>query len=169
MPREGLSDRLERFAQEVARGKTLTAAGVLAGWSRATAGAAAHRASKREDVAARIAELRLELDAARVEVIERVELPSREQVLAQLLDIAATAKMGGQLQAQLRAVELLGKELGMFVQRSEVKIESPLARLSPEQLLALSAALDAPVIEHEPIEEEEPQPASLEGEGEPWL
>lgn len=166
MPRDGLTDKLEKFAQGIARGMTLTAAGIAAGWSEHTASAAAHRASKRPEVQARVAEIRVSLDAARAEAMVAVEMPTREQVLRQLLEACEVAKRGGQLQQQLRAIELIGKELGMFVQRSSVEVSSPLAALSAEALLALSQHLEAP--DEQP--EEEPQPAEAGADqGQSWL
>ena len=107
----------------------------------------------------RILEIREELGRQRDLVLMKVDVPTRERVLRDLLEVGDKAKQQGNLTAQLRALELVGKELGMFVQRSSVTVESPLARLSPEQLLALAAALDQPerlVISTEVEEEEEP-------------
>jgi hypothetical protein len=147
------NEKLETFALSLARGRSMTQAAVDAGWKPATAHASGSRAAKREDVQGRVAELREMQDAARAEAIKAVEMPTRELVLRELIDVAERAKSGGQLQAQLRAIELLGKELGMFVQRSSVVVESPLASLRPDALLALSRVLEGHVEEQLELED----------------
>lgn len=56
---------------------------------------------------------------------------------------AARAK--GQFGAAIRAAELLGKELGMFVERRELTVQQRLALMTDEQKLEEAKALSAKV------------------------
>jgi hypothetical protein len=89
-------------------------------------------------VQARLTYLRDQTDANRAAAMMRVEMPRREQVLANLIRIDLDAEKQGNLAARLKANELLGKELGMFVTRIDAMVSSPLDGLSRDQLLALA-------------------------------
>lgn len=143
MPLGDLTDQQEVFAQAVARGVPARQAAIQAGWSEGGAGTTGHRLSKRPEIVVRVREIREDLGLRREEALAEVEMPTRQLVLRELLEVAAVAKEGRQLQSQLRAIELIGKELGMFVQRTEIKVENPLATLSPAALLELSRLLEA--------------------------
>lgn len=106
--------RHERFAQELAKGKSATEAYAEAGYEESRS--AASRLSANVNVQARVAELK-ERAAANVSL-------TREWVLEQLVDNAAKAKEAGDFGPSNQALNLLGKELGMFVERTEnVNIE----------------------------------------------
>lgn len=101
--------RWERFAQELAKGLVPEEAYQAAGFKPARQNA--HRLMTKDDVRARVDELK-QRAAADVQV-------SREWVLEQLIDNASKAKQAGDFGPSNQALSLIGKELGMFVERSE--------------------------------------------------
>lgn len=106
--------RHERFAQELAKGKSQSDAYQNAGYEPSEPNAS--RLTRNDKVAARVAELQ-------ERAVENVML-SREWVLEQLVDNASKAKAAGDFGPSNQALNLLGKELGMFVERTEnVNIE----------------------------------------------
>ena len=142
--------RHEAFAQELARGKSQRQSALAAGFSAAQAESYGCRLAARPEIKERVAELREKLDVERAKAMSKVEMPTRQRVLLDLVAIKQKADAARNLQAELKAVELLGKELGMFVQRSEVKVDSALDGLNTEGLAALLAGLrqgDVDVIE----------------------
>ena len=78
-------------------------------------------------------EIRDRVDELQSRVIQGVVL-ERQWVIEQLIDNVTRAKKGDKIDGATanRALELLGKELGMFVERSEVKI-SEFEELTTEQ------------------------------------
>ncbi|SRR6266536_599326 len=114
--------RHERFCALVADGESATAAYEQAGYRRndGNAGALRHR----EDVSARISELLAERATqnaqATAKAIEELAL-TKEWVLAELKQNAAAAAKLKQYGPSNRALELLGKELGMFIDRSKIE------------------------------------------------
>lgn len=116
--------RHERFAQALAAGKPASVAYVEAGYKANDGNASTLKGNQR--VLDRVAELQSR-------IVEDVVL-TREWVIEQLIDNLKKAKTGDKLElaAANRAAELLGKELGMFVERSEVKI-SEFEELTTEQ------------------------------------
>ncbi|UQS95217.1 terminase small subunit [Pseudanabaena phage Pam5] len=106
--------RHERFAQELAKGKSASEAYVAAGYEESRS--AASRLSTNVNVQARVTELQ-ERAATNVSI-------SREWVLEQLVENARLAKEAGDISPSNQALNLIGKELGMFVERTEnVNIE----------------------------------------------
>jgi len=101
----------EQFAHLVSQGVAAKNAYIQAGYGGASAQTSASRLSKHDKVAARIAHLRAEAANA---VIAKA-MVDREWVLGGIKRIAESnaAKDAD----RLRAFELIGKELGMFVQR----------------------------------------------------
>lgn len=127
----------EHFAQLIAKGGTTPPkAYVIAGYSDKGAAQSANRLLKDADVVRRVEELR-----------EAIEKPSRERaiekaavdkawVLSQLVEVVQMAKQAEpvrdtegnptgeykqNLAAANKALELVGKEIGMFVDRKEVR------------------------------------------------
>jgi hypothetical protein len=103
----------ERFAQEVVKGSSASAAyrTVYDVKKGNAADASASRLLKSDKVAARVAELQ-----------ERKSddvMLSAQWVIEQLIDNATKAKMQGDFGPSNQALQLLGKELGMFVERTE--------------------------------------------------
>jgi phage terminase small subunit len=106
--------RHEKFAQELAKGKSQSEAYHAAGYEPSEANAS--RLTRNDKVQARVAELQ-------ERAVQNVML-SREWVLEQLVDNATKAKLAGDFGPSNQALNLLGKELGMFVERTEnVNIE----------------------------------------------
>jgi phage terminase small subunit len=102
----------ERFAQELAAGKTADEAYEAAGYAQNRGNAIRLKAN--ESVAARVAELQQR-------AADGVVL-TRQWVIEQLIDNVTQAKKSGEKidgATANRALELLGKELGMFVERVE--------------------------------------------------
>lgn len=124
-----LKARWEKFAQLIARGecKSNAAAYLAAGYDRVpgdTAKVRAYQLLKKPAIAERIKELQAEFEQetneARKSAFEAMRL-TREFVINELLDTLRRAKSGKRIDGATanRACELLGKELGMFVDRSE--------------------------------------------------
>lgn len=126
--------RHERFAQELAQGKSATEAYVNAGFSHNPGNAG--RLKTNENVKNRIEEILSERNSIHEQGVERaIErlAVTKEWVISQLVENAnramqATPVMsGGKPTGEYRydggvanrALELLGKELGMFVERTE--------------------------------------------------
>lgn len=103
------NSRHEKFAQGLAQGMSAAEAYKAAGYNGDRT--AASRLSTNVNVQARVVEL-TERAAASVQI-------TKEWVLEQLIDNLRLAKEQGQLAPANRAAELLGKELGMFIDRSE--------------------------------------------------
>jgi phage terminase small subunit len=102
--------RHERYAQELATGKTADEAYKSAGY-KANRGNAT-RLKANDSIMKRIVELQ-GVSA------EQFEL-TRASILQMLIDDRRAAGRLGQTSAAIRAAELLGKELGMFVERLQV-------------------------------------------------
>jgi hypothetical protein len=101
--------RHELFAQALFQGKTQDEAYVSAGFKRHDGNAA--RLSGNERIQARLAELTARA-AANVSL-------TKEWVIEQLIDNARFARAAGDIGPSNQALSLLGKEIGMFVERTE--------------------------------------------------
>lgn len=131
--------RHERFAQDVACGKTLDESYRNAGFRPSRSNAA--RLSANEAIADRIAELKsLAADMA----LDRAAV-SKEWVMRELRLTYLRATASGQGAVANRSLELLGKEAGMFVDRREVGRPGDFADLSDDQLNDEIARLSAAV------------------------
>ncbi len=127
--------RHERFAQELAKGKSATEAYEVAGYRPNSGNAATLKAD--QSISTRVAELIEEQSeiarAATGMAAERLSI-DREWVLGQLVenanramqavavksnDGATTGEFKYEGSVANRALELIGKELGMFIDRSE--------------------------------------------------
>src|SRR4029077_2780785 len=97
----------EHFARLVASGKSLSEAFVAAGYSKTNAASCALRLSKKPEVRSRIAELQQIV----IQVTTTQVALDRSWVLSELRKIAEN---GASESARVRALELCGKELGMF-------------------------------------------------------
>lgn len=125
------NNRHERFAQELAQGKPVGEAYVQAGYKPSPA--AATRLSKNVKIKERVDELKNR--AAEGVVI------SNQWVLERLVENAIRAAANEDFGPSNRALELIGKERGMFVDRSEVDMS---VHTHEEALTALEQA----VLEH---------------------
>jgi hypothetical protein len=125
----------ERFAQELATGKTAEEAHRMAGYKASRSGAC--QLKQNLNISNRVAELLAEREAIHAQstakAIERVSL-TKEWILAKLIDNAQRALQAcpvtdregnelGEYQYQgnvaNRSLELLGKHLGMFIDKHE--------------------------------------------------
>lgn len=100
--------RHEAFAQALAKGNSASEAYALAGYRRNEGNAG--RLNRNEQVQRRVAELQAML-------LDRMVV-DREWVLAKLIE-NATNNQEANPNASNKALELIGKELGMFVDRTE--------------------------------------------------
>ena len=134
--------RHEQFAQLVASGKTPAEAYVAAGYAAKTAYTCGPRLLKTASVRARVAELQRTVAQAATTAVAL----DCAFVLRELMDNALTAKQNQQWSASNRALELLGKQLGMFVERAEhteyiavaqLLVSGDLSALTDEQLAQL--------------------------------
>lgn len=129
--------RHERFAQELAAGKSAAEAYELAGYKPNRGNAASLKQD--QSISTRVAELlqeRAEMHAqATAEAVQRISL-TKEWVLERLIENAERALQARQVKdsegnptgeykydgaVANRALELLGKELGMFIDRKQVQ------------------------------------------------
>lgn len=139
--------RHERFAQELAKGKTASEAYETAGFQPSRPNAS--RLQHADNIRQRVAEIQA-ADAAMAQeatqrAVETLAL-SREWVLARLQENALKAAESGDYGPSNKALELIGKEIaGMFVDRSESKhtithshedMLDALERVSAEEIVA---------------------------------
>ena len=112
--------RHERFAQELAKGKTQAEAYVLAGY--ADNRHSANALKQKPHISQRVSELLTQRDEiarkATEKAADRLSI-DREWVMAELIEIAQAAKSREDYAPANKALELLGKELGMFIERTE--------------------------------------------------
>jgi len=134
----------ERFAQALAAGKTAVDAYEAAGYRRNRGHAATLRKNpkllKRVD---EILETRGQIQGrGALAAIERVRL-TKTAVMDMLMADRELARKNGQSSAAIRATELIGIELGMFVTRTDNKHsgEKRVSQLPPEERRAYMADL----------------------------
>jgi phage terminase small subunit len=158
--------RWEEFAQGMVAGKSATKAYIDAGFSKHGAAQAAYKLSKHPSVANRIAELRRVKRQAEIHAAEAREsavlsevvisaaqfVLTRQWVIDELIDTVRMAKHGTpgedgefrpDLKAANRALELLGKEIKMFVDRSERGKPGEFDNLTTEEVRARLEAIRA--------------------------
>lgn len=124
--------KYERFAQELAKGKTADEAYVLAGYSENRGNATRLKAN--ESVLSRVAELQ-ERGAKRAEI-------TVESIKDMLLEDRLLARSLGQSAAAVSAVEKLAKLYGHMVDRKEVRT-GQLDELPPDTVAELREQLNA--------------------------
>jgi hypothetical protein len=127
--------RHERFAQELARGKTLEEAHGLAGFKANRGNATVLK--QKQSISNRISEIiagqgRIE-EKATERAIERAAI-TKADVIAMLIEDRQLARANTQASAAIRAAELIGKEIGMFINRNETGKPGDFASLSDEEL-----------------------------------
>lgn len=132
----------EAFCLYVAQGNLPTAAARKAGYS--SPDKQAYQIMKHKAVKERIAEVSALVDMEKAKDIVRITAPTREWVLRELMDNVKASKEALDRSSVNKGLELVGKEIGMFVQRS-MQIESPLQRLSADKLLSLLAIVEEAV------------------------
>lgn len=127
--------RYERFAREVAKGTAIGAAYVLAGYRAHPANPT--RLRTRREVNERIREILTEQteiqERALQQAIDETSV-TKSVVLRMLIEDRLLARQKGQAAAAIRAAELLGKQLGMFIERREQGGPGDFAHLSDAEL-----------------------------------
>ena len=168
----------ERFAQALAAGKNAVDAHELAGYRRNRGHASTLRKNpkllKRVD---EILETRGQIQGrGALAAIERVDL-TKTTVIDMLIEDRELARKNGQSSAAIRATELIGIELGMFVKQTDNRhrVEKRFTDLSPEEqerewneVVSKARAVieSAKLEEAQLIEAQEPQgPAGNAAEG----
>src|SRR5215469_2792550 len=138
----------EMFAQAIVRGTPITKAYVVAGYP-ANRGNAS-RLRLHEGIKARITELQGQKTAA----VELAQLSAAERVgvdqfwvLRSLKRNAVMAMRVGDRAAAARSLELIGKHLGMFIERKQIDIAY--VDDSDEYLMKIMGLVDGKVIDNE--------------------
>lgn len=107
-----LTDRQTRFCEEYLIDLNATQAAIRAGYSEKTANEQGARLLANVSVQEKIAELKAERS-------KRTEI-TQDSVIQELAAVARAEVKGVRAVDKLKALELLGKHLGMFVERYEV-------------------------------------------------
>lgn len=110
----------ETFAQLLAKGKSQVEAYEAAGYSNGQKNA--HRLGSDEGILRRVREIQsetAEMDRQALEKATEALAIDKQWVMARLIDNATQAASLEDFGPSNKALELLGKELGMFVERSE--------------------------------------------------
>jgi hypothetical protein len=129
--------RHEKFSQLVASGIKPREAYVSVEYKPTGAKQAASRLLTKVDVRERVSELQ---QAAARSTAEAVIL-NRERVLNRLSQLSHEAQQTGHYSAAARCEELIGKEIGMFVDRSTLLWETDPDRMTPDQLDCIAERL----------------------------
>lgn len=108
-----LTDRQARFCEEYLIDLNATQAAIRAGYSEKTAREQAAQNLSKLNIQEKIAELKAERS-------KRTEI-TQDSVIQELAAVARAEVKGVRAVDKLKALELLGKHLGMFVERYEVK------------------------------------------------
>lgn len=142
----------EHFCQLVSNGESAMQAYVLAGYSEKGAGPSSARLLRNAQVCSRIAHLRAIKEQAHAKAVTAAAENagvSKEWVLAQLVENVQMAKQAvpvldrdgcptGEYEQNLpaanKALELIGKEIGMFIERKEVGKPGDFADLTDDEL-----------------------------------
>jgi hypothetical protein len=137
--------RHEHFAALVAAGQSPTAAYIAVGYGAKGAATCGSRLLKKGDIQSRLVELQ---SAAARRTIEKTAL-SRAWVIEELIDNVRIAKKPdlkgkADISGANQALALLGKELGMFVDRSQdIPWDGSFDKLTEEQARNLTATLES--------------------------
>jgi phage terminase small subunit len=152
------SPKQEAFVQELAKGATVMKAYAAAGYPPSKGNA--YRLRLRGPVVARLAEL----VAARSAVVQAAAISAAEKagvdhywVMRRLRTNAVLSARRGDTAASNRATELIGKHLGMFIDKKQIDIN--VVDDSDEYLARLMEIVGARVIDVEPA------PLQLENDG----
>lgn len=145
------NSRWEYFAHQVGKGAKPVDAYIAAGYSKGGADQAASKLLKNAEIKARIAEIQATVVAMAVEktsvdkawvMNELIEVVKMAKAAEQIIDKDGgyTGEAKQNLAAANKALELIGKELAMFVDRKEIRT-SALDGISPDDLAILNDAL----------------------------
>ena len=131
----------EAFCHAYARGETQGQSAILAGFASTGAAARGCELAKRPYVQQRIAFLKSQHSKL---AIERVSL-SKSWVLQELRENILLAKQAEDCSAINRAIELIGKELGMFVERKILGIQD-IRSASADDLFNILSEIDSAIV-----------------------
>jgi phage terminase small subunit len=143
----------ERFAQELAGGKTAGQAYGLAGFSSNSANA--WRLQRKDYIRRRVDEILARKERAADKAVENAaERAGLDEfwVMRTLRRNSVLAARKGDIAASNRAAELIGKHLSMFIDRKAIEVTY--SDDSDAYLRQLLELVQAPVIEHEPAAED---------------
>ena len=133
-----LAAKEERFAQAIARGRSQTDAAIDAGYAVLSAHVQGSRLMKKDKIKARVVQLCSGTSATTADV--------REEHLAQLISLREAAMSRGQISAAIKAEELRGKVLGLYIEQSvvaDISTHSSLDDANPTELRsAIQSAID---------------------------
>jgi hypothetical protein len=135
----------EIFAQEIAKGKSQVEAYELAGFKNGQKNA--HRLGSDEGILRRVAEIqseRAEIERQATEKAAEALSIDKQWVMARLIDNATRAAASEDYSPSNKALELLGKELGMFIDRKNVNLTGDPTTLTDAQLVAILEATGGP-------------------------
>ena len=134
------NQKWENFARYIANGETQAKAAVLAGFKEANAHIRGSVLMKKPEIGLRVEELKRVSSERAVTGLS----VNKAWVLRNLKEIALQAKSEGDWSGANRAWELIGKELGMFVERKVIGLQD-LRNASADELQALLAELDSTI------------------------
>ena len=120
----------EQFAHCRAVGMSQRAAAIEAGYSKNGAAVNGSKLEQRPAINKRILYLR---ERSNELAVESVGL-TKAEILRKLGEISQTAFRNRDFSAANRALELIGKQLGMFVERKVIGIQALIAELTPDNL-----------------------------------
>ena len=120
-PARPLTERMVRFCAHLQEHGSKTAAAIHAGYSAHSAEAQGGRL---------LGNVRIRRELARLRTVALASRGiDRSYVITALVDIVEDREVAGQ--ARVRAIELLGKDLGMFVEKSERRTHIVVQRATP--------------------------------------
>ena len=132
------NDKWEVFCHALARGETQGQAAICAGFAPNCAASQGCKLAKRQVIKDRVAFIKSQTSKLS---IERVSV-SKSWVLQELKENVVAAKVEDDHSAVNRGLELIGKELGMFVERKIVGLQD-LRSASADELFTLLAEIDS--------------------------
>jgi phage terminase small subunit len=118
----GLTPKQQTFVDEYLVDLNATQAAIRAGYSKKTARSQGERMLTNVDVAAAIQKGFQERSERTKITAEKVLL---ELAVIAFADLQQLADMGGRISDKLKALELIGKHLGMFTEKVENKVTGP--------------------------------------------
>lgn len=128
----------ELFAQAMAEGRNQSEAAQLSGSKGKSLAVRGSELMRKPGVAARVDYLRSKSS----EIAVRTTALSKSRVLHNLEEITRLAIQAEDYSSANRANELIGKELGMFIERKVLGIQD-LRSMSPDDLLRLTSEIDS--------------------------
>src|SRR5215472_18447505 len=112
--------RYELFALEMAKGKSQAQAAIAAGYSASDAGPRGCKLAKRQEIRARIEELRPTLGQVVIAKAVAVTAIDKASIMQSLWAIAHDRSEP--TSSRVRCLELCGRELGLFADRRETEM-----------------------------------------------